>query len=71
MTLVRELSAELLAMFVADALLTLAILVLVAAVGGLVGMGVKPVLSGGILLLGAILVLVFSVFREARVRAQR
>jgi hypothetical protein len=72
MTIIAELSKELFGMFVADAKLTLAMLLLVAAVAGLIGgLGVEPLLGGGILLMGILAILVFSAAREARTQVIR
>lgn len=67
MNIVGDLCKELLSMFVADATLALATLVLVAVVAGLVGAaGVGPVIGGGVLLFGSLVILVEAVSREAK-----
>lgn len=71
MTIIIEVLKELFAMFVADARLTLAILLLVATVAGLVGSGAGPVIGGGVLLFGSLAILVYSVIREAKIRVMR
>jgi len=71
MSIMIDVLKELFAMFVADARLTLAILLLVAVVAGLVGSGMAPILGGGVLLMGSLGILVLSVGREAKVRKIR
>ena len=71
MTILIGVLKELIAMFVADVRLTLAILTLVAAVAGLIGVGVAPVLGGVVLLAGSLAILVLAVSREAKIRAAR
>jgi hypothetical protein len=69
MSIVLDVARELLAMFVADARLTIANLCLVAAVGVLaLGLRVEPFLAGGVLLLGCLGILVWTVSHEARAR---
>ncbi len=69
MSLIGEVAAELLGMFLADAGLTIATLVLVTAVAALVvGLHVDPIVGGGVLLFGSLLILVKAVLREARRR---
>ncbi len=70
MSVLAEVVKELCAMFLADARLTFAILALVALVAGLSGSGdVSPVLSGGVLLLGALAILVLSASWAAKAKA--
>jgi hypothetical protein len=71
MTILIDVLKELFAMFVADARLTLAIIMLVAVVAGLIGAGVAPVLGGVVLLAGSLVTLVLSVSREAKNRVVR
>ena len=72
MSLVGEVLKELLGMFLADARLTTATLILVAAVAGLViGLRVDPIAGGALLLLGSLLILVEAALREARRRGNR
>jgi hypothetical protein len=71
MSIMIDVLKELFAMFVADARLTLAILLLVAIVAGLVGAGLAPILDGGVLLTGSLTILVLSVSREAKIRVMR
>jgi hypothetical protein len=69
MSLVGEVLKELLGMFLADAGLTTATLILVAAVAGLtIGLGVDPMAGGVLLLLGSPLILIEATIREARRR---
>ncbi len=61
--------SELVGMFLADALLTGAILALVLAVTGLIlGLGANPLIGGGALLIGCHLILIEAALREARHR---
>ena len=71
MTIIIAVLKELFAMFVADTRLTLAILLLVAIVAGLVGSGAAPVIGGAVLLAGSLAILVLSVSREAKIRVTR
>ena len=67
MTLLRDIASELVGMFLADARLTGAILVLVSIVAGLIrSVGVEPLIGGGALLAGSLLILVEAAYREAR-----
>lgn len=69
MSIIVEVAKELLGMFLADARLTTATLVLVAIVAGLVvALRVEPLLGGGILLLGSLAILVEAAVREAKSR---
>ena len=69
MTLISEVLAELLGMFLADIRLTVAILALVAADGTAIGLhAVGPMAGGGILLAGCLVLLVASVAWAARRR---
>ena len=72
MSLIGEVLKELLGMFLADAGLTTATLILVAAAAGLtIGLGVDPMAGGAFLLLGSLLILIEATFREARRRRRR
>lgn len=72
MNILRDVARELLGMFLADARLTTATLVLVAVVAGLVlAMRVEPLLGGSILLLGCLAILIEAAIREARRRSAR
>ncbi|MBN9597074.1 MAG: hypothetical protein J0G36_17185 [Afipia sp.] len=69
MRIMVDVAKELLGMFLADARLTMATLVLVAIVAGLVvAFRVEPLLGGGVLLLGCLAILVEAAVREARRR---
>jgi hypothetical protein len=62
--------ADFLGMFLADARLTTATLVLVAIVAGLVvALQAEPLLGGCVLLLGCLAILVEAAVREARRRS--
>jgi hypothetical protein len=65
MSIVGDILQELVGMFLADARLTAAILLLVAIVAGLVAWRTEPLVAGGILLLGSLAILVASAGREA------
>jgi hypothetical protein len=71
MSIIVEVAKELLGMFLADARLTTATLVvLVAIVAGLVvAMRVEPLQGGCVLLLGCLAILVEAAVREARRRS--
>ena len=67
MTMLKEIIAELIAMFMGDARLTLAILALVAGVAALIKLaGVDPLGAGGLLLIGCLVLLIENVHRSAR-----
>lgn len=69
MTILREVTGELIGMFLADSRLTGAILMLVLVVAGLVrGIGIAPSFGGAILLIGCLVILVEAAVREARIR---
>lgn len=69
MTILKDVLAELLGMFVADARLTTAICALVLITAGLIfGVHVAPLIGGAVLLLGCLAILVLSVRAEARRR---
>ena len=69
MTIIGEVLKELAGMFIADARLTAAVLLLVAIIAGLISvLHVGPLLSGGMLLFGALAILIESADREARSR---
>ena len=72
MTVIGDVLKELLGMFLADARLTLAVLLLVAVVAGaLTALRAAPLLAGGALLFGCLLILVEAVSREARTQHRR
>ena len=67
MTLLKEIGAELVAMFLGDARLSLTILCVVASAAALIRLGgVDPLAAGGLLLVGCLVVLVESVRRSPR-----
>jgi hypothetical protein len=67
MTMLKELAAELLGMFVAERRLAIAVLAIVAAAGSLVNLaGIEPLVGGAVLLFGCLILLVESVCRSAR-----
>jgi len=67
MTLLRDIASELFGMFVADARLSGAILLLVVLVAALVAtLGAEPLLDGGLLLFGCLAILVAAAIRGAR-----
>jgi hypothetical protein len=70
MTMLKELAAELIGMFIGEKRLTISILAIVAAVGSLVDFtGLDPLLGGAALLLGCLILLIDSVCRSARAGA--
>lgn len=72
MSILRDVAKELLGMFLADARLTAATLVLVAIVTGLVfATKVEPLWGGGLLLLGCLVILAKAAIREAKHRGVR
>ena len=67
MTMLKEVIAELIGMFMGDARLTLAVLALVAGVAALIKLaGVDPLGAGGFLLIGCLGLLIENVHRSAR-----
>jgi hypothetical protein len=67
MSIIADLSKELLGMFLADARLTIAILILVAGYASLdAAFRIGPFIGGGLLLVGCFAILVEAVLREAR-----
>ena len=70
-SIVGDVAKELLGMFLADARLTLSILVLVAIAAGLVDWpSLSPVVGGGLLVVGSLLILVEAVVRESNQRGE-
>jgi hypothetical protein len=70
MTMLKELVAELIGMFVGETRLTISVLAIIAAVGSLVDfVGLDPLLGGAALLLGCLILLIESVCRSARAGA--
>ncbi|NDV87407.1 hypothetical protein GTW51_11925 [Aurantimonas aggregata] len=67
MTILRDVLAELFGMFVGDARLTAAVLLVVAIAAALIDLGdVPPLIGGGVLLVGCLVVLIGAVMRAAR-----
>jgi hypothetical protein len=69
MNILVDVFKELLGMFLSDAMLTAAILFLVAVVGGLVAARIDPAVAGGVLLVGCLAIVSGVTRREARRRA--
>jgi hypothetical protein len=70
MTMLKELAAELIGMFVGEKRMTLAVLALVAVTGWLVDVaGTDRLVGGAILLFGSLALLVASVCHAARAGA--
>ncbi|EQB15130.1 hypothetical protein [Sphingobium lactosutens] len=66
MTILRDVLAELIGMFVGDARLSAAILAVVAGTALLIEIGrVEPLIGGGVLLVGCLIVLLAAVRRAA------
>jgi len=70
MSILLDVAKELLGMFLADARLTLATLVLVAGIAGLLALQAAPLLAGAVLLCGCLAILIEAVLREARRRGR-
>jgi Flp pilus assembly protein TadB len=69
MSIIFDVAKELLGMFLADARLTGATLILVAAVAALiVWLGADPMVGGFLLLIGSLLIVVEAAVREAKRR---
>lgn len=67
MTLLKDVLQELTGMFLGDARLSVAILLVVAVTAGMIELtAVEPLLAGGILLAGCLVVLLEAVRRRAR-----
>jgi len=72
MSILKDVLAELLGMFVADARLTVAILCVVALTAGLIDLaGAAPLIAGILLVAGNLAVLITAVLRAARREADR
>ena len=69
MTMLKELAAELIGMFVGETRLTISVLAIVAAVGSVDFIGLDPLLGGAVLLFGCLILLVEDVCRSARAGA--
>jgi hypothetical protein len=66
MTMLKELAAELIGMFVGEKRLTISVLAIVAVAASLVDFtGLDPLLGGAVLLFGCLILLVESVRRSA------
>lgn len=70
MSLVRDIAAELISMFIADARLSVSLLFLVLIVWVLAAT-LPPLLAGSVLVLGCLAVLVAAVAHEAKERGQQ
>jgi hypothetical protein len=69
MSIAGDVAKELIGMFLADARLATAILLLVAGLGGLIFVvHIEPLVAGGILLVGCLAILVEAALRPARER---
>lgn len=67
MTMLTELIAELIGMFVGERRLTIAVLTIVAVAAALIDLiGVHPLVAGAVLLFGSLALLLESVCRAAR-----
>jgi hypothetical protein len=70
MTVLKEVVAELIGMFVAEKRLTVAVLALVALTGLLIDLaGLSELAGGAVLLFGSLTLLVVSVCHAARLRS--
>jgi hypothetical protein len=69
-TMLKELTVELIGMFVAEKRLAIAVLAVVAVAGSLVDFaGFNPLVGGAVLLFGCLILLIESVCRAARAGA--
>jgi hypothetical protein len=67
MTMLKEVVAELIGMFVAEKWLTIAVLTIVAIAGWLIDFtALDPLVGGTVVLFGCMVLLVESVYRSAR-----
>jgi hypothetical protein len=66
MTMLKEIIAELIGMFMGDARLTLAVLAIVAGAALIKLAGVDPLGAGSLLLVGCLGLLIENVYRSAR-----
>jgi hypothetical protein len=70
MTMLKELIAELIGMFIAEKRLAITVLAIVAVAGSLVDFaGLDPLVGGAVLLFGCLILLIESVCRAARAGA--
>lgn len=71
MTILKDVLAELIGMFVGDARLSVSILIVVAIAAGLIDLaGASPIIGGVALLAGCLAVVFFAVLRAAKARAK-
>jgi hypothetical protein len=69
-TMLKELTVELIGMFVAEKRLAIAVLAIAAVAGSLVDFaGLNPLVGGAVLLFGCLILLIESVCRAARAGA--
>ena len=67
MTVLKEVVAELIVMFVGEKRLTIAVLAVVAMAGWLINViGLDPLVGGSVMLLGCLILLIENVWRAAR-----
>lgn len=67
MTILKDVFAELFGMFVGDVRLTVAVLAVVGVAAALIDLGdFTPLIGGGVLLVGCLIVLIGAVARTAR-----
>ena len=67
MSLLKEIAAELIGMFVGDARMTIALLLLIAVSGTLIELtGIDPLVGGSVLTLGCPALLIASLRRDRR-----
>ncbi|MEP6828308.1 MAG: hypothetical protein ABJA10_09570 [Aestuariivirga sp.] len=72
MDIIKDVLAELFNMFVTDARLTVATLLLVALAAILIIVfPVEPLISGGVLLIGCFAIVIEATVRETKARAKR
>lgn len=71
MTILKDVLSELFSMFVGDARLSAAILIVVASAAGLIRLtGAPPLVGGAVLLAGCLAVMIGAVLRAARIHAR-
>jgi hypothetical protein len=71
MTIIMDVARELVGMFLGDARLTLATVLLVAVAGAVARWHGTPLLAGGVLLLGCLAIVVGAAVRQARRAVRR
>lgn len=72
MSLLKEVAAELIGMFVGDAAMTLAVLLIVAVSGALIAFnGIEPLVGGSALALGCPALLIANLHRQRSVGLRR